>query len=104
MNTLVSSSPRSKWLNALIAVPLFITGVTGVLIGGSIWGLLGVAFVLSSVWWVTHTMQSAQLSREIERTYQSGRGLCPAAATPCVPPAGHRPMPAQHRKLESVSG
>ena len=104
MNTLVSSSPRFKRLNALIAVPLFMTGATGVIIGGSIWGLLGVAFVLGSVWWITHTMQSAQLSREIERSYQPEQELFAAAATECVRHSGRKHVSAPLRKLESVSG
>ena len=102
MKTLASSSPHFKWPNALIAVPLFITGVAGVFVGGTVWGLLGVAGVLISVWVAIQSMQSDQLSREIERLYPPRRELFPAAATERVKSSVPRGVGTPLRDLEAV--
>lgn len=106
MHIPASSSHPTFVTTALKAAPFFGAGVVGIALGGTLWGFLGVASVLFSVWILTASLDTLLHTQQIERLYHSTPNLLPAPlpvtqrVTP--PPRVYRRPPAN--KLESVHG
>ncbi len=107
MHTLVSAT-HLTFADAVKVVLFFGAGILGISAGGTVWGLLGVASVLFSVWMATSTLDAAQRTKEIERLYHPSPNLLPAPAS--VTQRVTLPVPARvferppTDKLESVRG
>jgi hypothetical protein len=77
MHMLASSSHTSTGTTALKAIPLFGAGLVGIVAGGTLWGFLGVGSVLLAICTVTHALDSAQRTHEIEQLYARSGKLIP---------------------------
>ncbi len=106
MHTPASSSHPTFAAVAIKAALFFGAGLVGIAVGGALWGFLGVAAVLFSVWIATASLDTLLHTQEIERLYNPSPSLMPTPApvtqrvTP--PPRVYRRPPAG--KLESVRG